>query len=205
MEAYVRSQIADAQALMGEMLGDAALLAATVAAAQACIDSLRAGHKILLAGNGGSAADAQHIAAELVGRFKVERAGLPAIALTTDTSILTAVGNDYGFERLFARQIQALGRPGDVLIVYSTSGSSANIVRGLEAARSGGLVTVGLTGNREGPMVEFCDYLLAVPSGETPKIQEGHLLLGHVLCGLIENAFVKSIELPQGDRPQGDR
>ncbi|SDX72471.1 D-sedoheptulose 7-phosphate isomerase [Allochromatium warmingii] len=198
METDVRSQIAATQALMGAMLADAELLGATVAAAQACIDCLRAGNKILLAGNGGSAADAQHIAAELVGRFKVERAGLAAIALTTDTSILTAVGNDYGFDRLFARQVEALGRPADVLIAYSTSGRSANILRGLEAARSGGLVTVGLTGNRGEPMVEFCDYLLAVPSGETPKIQEGHLVLGHVLCGLIEHAFTTGIELRQG-------
>jgi D-sedoheptulose 7-phosphate isomerase len=111
------------------------------------------------------------------------------VALTTDTSILTAIGNDYGYERVFARQVQALGRPGDVLVAYSTSGRSPNILRALEAARTQGLVTVGMTGNRGGPMPALCDHVLAVPSPDTPKIQEGHLVLGHILCGLVERAL----------------
>jgi D-sedoheptulose 7-phosphate isomerase len=142
-----------------------------------------------LAGNGGSAADAQHIAGELVSRFAFDRPGLPAVALTTDSSILTAIGNDYGFERLFERQIQANGNSGDVFIGYSTSGKSPNVLRAFEAARLAGIVTVGLTGNRGGPMLDLCDHLLAIPSDSTPKIQEGHLVVGHIICGLIENAM----------------
>jgi D-sedoheptulose 7-phosphate isomerase len=144
---------------------------------------------VLLAGNGGSAADAQHIAAEFVSRFAVDRPGLSAIALTTDTSILTAIGNDYGYEKLFARQLQALGNKGDVFIAYSTSGKSPNILLALQEAQTRGLTTIGLTGNRRGPMVDHCEYCLAVPSSDTPKIQEGHLVLGHILCGLVENAM----------------
>ena len=149
--------------------------------------SLQNSGKILLAGNGGSAADAQHIAGELVSRFAFDRPGLAAIALTTDTSILTAIGNDYGYEKLFSRQIQALGLAKDVFIGYSTSGRSPNILKAFEEAKQKGLVCVGLTGNKGGPMHELCDVVLAVPSADTPKIQEGHLMLGHTLCGLIEN------------------
>jgi D-sedoheptulose 7-phosphate isomerase len=171
------------------MRQDAALQQRLVQAAQACIRSLKAGGKVMLAGNGGSAADAQHIAGELVSRFAYDRPGLAAVALTTDTSILTAIGNDYGYEKLFSRQVQALGRAGDVLIAYSTSGRSPNILAALEQARSLGLVTIGMTGNRGGPMPGLCDHLLDVPCADTPKIQEGHLLLGHTLCGLIEQAL----------------
>jgi len=177
---------------MTGMLADEGLLLQVEAAAQACIECMRAGSKILLAGNGGSAADAQHIAGEFVSRFAFDRPGLPAIALTTDTSILTAIGNDYGYERLFARQVQAQGNRGDVLIAYSTSGKSPNILRALEEASSKGLVRIGLTGNRCGPMRKLCDHLLEVPSSDTPKIQEGHLVLGHILCGLVERALFKA-------------
>ena len=127
--------------------------------------------------------------AVLVSRFAFDRPGLPAVALTTDTSILTAIGNDYGYDKLFERQVQANGKSGDVLIVYSTSGKSVNIIKALEKANEMGLITVGLTGNKGGPMVELCDYLLAVPSAETPKIQEGHLGIGHIICGIIENVI----------------
>ena len=192
MQSYIARQIAEAQRVMSAMLVDAALLSAAQASAEACINCLQNGGKILLAGNGGSAADAQHIAGELVSRFAFDRPGLAAVALTTDTSILTAIGNDYGYEKLFARQIQALGNKGDVFICYSTSGKSANILRALEECRAKGMVSVGLTGNRGGPMLELCDLLLAVPSADTPKIQEGHLVLGHILCGLIENAIFKA-------------
>jgi D-sedoheptulose 7-phosphate isomerase len=182
-------QMEEAQRVMAAMHADGALRSALAAASQTCIDALRGGGKILLAGNGGSAADAQHIAGELVSRFAFDRPGLAAVALTTDTSILTAIGNDYGYERLFARQVQALARRGDVLVVYSTSGRSPNILCALEAARAAAVHTIGFTGNRGGPMTELCDHLLAVPASETPKIQEGHLVLGHILCGLIESAL----------------
>ena len=191
MHDYITSQIDEAQRVMGAMRADATLQASVAAAAQACITSLKAGGKVLFAGNGGSAADAQHMAGEFVSRFAFDRPGMAAIALTTDTSILTAIGNDYGYEKLFERQVQALGRAGDVLVAYTTSGRSPNILRALEAARSQGVVTVGFTGNRGGPIVELCDHLLAVPVADTPKVQEGHLVLGHILCGLVERAMFK--------------
>jgi D-sedoheptulose 7-phosphate isomerase len=186
---FVCAQFRSAATVMSAMLADNVLVAQVEAAAAACVASLSDGGKVLLAGNGGSAADTQHIAAEFVSRLTFDREGMAAIALTTDTSILTAVGNDYGFEHLFARQIQAIGRKGDVFIAYSTSGSSPNILRALVEARARGLVCVGMTGNRGGPMVELCDHVLAVPADQTPGIQEGHLVLGHTLCGLVERAL----------------
>ncbi len=186
---YIESQIAQAENLMGKMLADKELLASVSAAASACIGSLKNNGKILLAGNGGSAADAQHIAGEFVSRFMFDRPGLSAIALTTDTSILTAIGNDYGYEKLFARQVQALGRKGDVFIAYSTSGKSPNVLEALKTAKAADLVTIGFTGNRGGPMHDLCDHTLAVPSPDTPKIQEGHLVLGHILCGIVEQSL----------------
>lgn len=184
---YIVDQIATTQKILADMLSDGSLLAQLEEAVAACIRSIRKGGKVLFAGNGGSAADAQHMAGEFVSRFAFDRPGLPAVALTTDTSILTAIGNDYGYEKLFSRQVQALGRAGDVLIVYSTSGRSANILRALETARGADLVCVGFTGNRGGPMRELCHHLLEVPCADTPKIQEGHLVLGHLLCGLVES------------------
>jgi D-sedoheptulose 7-phosphate isomerase len=157
--------------------------------ATACIDALRRGHKILFAGNGGSAADAQHLAGELVSRFNYDRPGLAAFALTTDTSVLTAIGNDYGYERVFARQVEAVGAAGDVFIGISTSGRSPNIVAALQAARAKGLATVGLTGRGGGLMPELCDHCLRTPSDETPRIQEGHIAMGHTICWLIERAI----------------
>ena len=189
MQDIITRQMQHSGRVLQAMQDDSALRAALQAAAEACIGSLRAGGKVLLAGNGGSAADAQHIAGELVSRFEFDRPGLAAVALTTDTSILTAIGNDYGYERLFTRQVQALGRRGDIFVAYSTSGNSPNIVAALQVAREMGLVTVGFTGNRGGSMNALCDHLLAVPAAETPRIQEGHLVLGHILCGLIESTL----------------
>ncbi len=189
MQDFIQQQIDEAHRILGVMSEDAALKQALEAAAQAVIASLRADCKVLFAGNGGSAADAQHMAGEFVSRFMFDRPGLAAVALTTDTSILTAIGNDYGYEKLFERQVQALGRKGDVLVVYSTSGKSPNILRALEAARAKGLVTIGFTGNRGGPMHELCNHVLATPSADTPKIQEGHLVMGHILCGLVERTM----------------
>ena len=189
MRNYICSQVQETQRIMSAMLADTALLARVEEAALACIDAMKGGHKILLAGNGGSAADAQHIAGEFVSRFAFDRPGLAAMALTTDTSILTAIGNDYGYERLFARQIQAHAQKGDVFIAYSTSGKSPNILAALEEARMKGVVCIGMTGNRGGPMQNFCEPYLEVPSADTPKIQEGHAVLGHILCGLVERAL----------------
>lgn len=148
---------------------------------------LQNGGKILLMGNGGSAADCQHIAAEIVGRYKRERKGLPAIALTTDSSILTSVGNDYGFNHIFSRQVEALCNEGDIVIGISTSGNSANVVAGIETARDAGALTVGLTGSGGGRLADLCDVTLAMPSGDTPRVQEAHILIGHILCDLIES------------------
>ena len=176
-------QTADNLRAMSE---DAALHAAVVRVADVCVEALRRGGKILFAGNGGSAADAQHLAGELVSRFNYDRPGLAAFALTTDTSVLTAIGNDYGYERVFARQVEAVGRRGDVLFAISTSGRSPNILAALAVARAKGLVTVGLTGRGGGRMPECCDHVLRTPSDATPRIQEGHIAIGHTICWLIE-------------------
>jgi D-sedoheptulose 7-phosphate isomerase len=157
-----------------------------LAIAQAMTAALYAGGKILWCGNGGSAGDAQHLAAEIVGRFRQSRRGLASIALTTDSSILTAVANDFGFETVFARQVEALGNAGDVLVGISTSGNSPNVIAGLEQARRDGLVTVVFTGQGGGKCAPFADYLFAVESRETARIQEAHILAGHMLCDWIE-------------------
>ena len=153
-------------------------------AMQRCIQS---GGKILLMGNGGSAADSQHIAAEIVGRFKKERKGMPAIALTTDTSILTSVGNDYGYDYIFARQIEALCRAEDLVIGITTSGNSANVVNGMQAAKAMGATTVGMTGGTGGKLTAICDYNLIMPSNVTARIQEAHIFVGHCLCEILES------------------
>ncbi|MDD1504959.1 D-sedoheptulose 7-phosphate isomerase [Lysinibacillus sp. CNPSo 3705] len=153
------------------------------------IELYEKGNKIMLAGNGGSAADAQHIAGELVSRFYFDRPGLPSLALTTDSSILTAIGNDYGYERLFSRQIQANGIAGDMFIGISTSGNSANVIKALEECKDKNIITVGLTGAHGGKMDELCDYCIKVPSIETPRIQEAHILIGHIICSIIEEAI----------------
>jgi len=161
----------------GEQVAEAArLLAAT----------LKQGGKILLFGNGGSAADAQHLAAEFVNRFRIERPPLAALALTTDTSILTSIANDYDFQEVFAKQVKALGLPGDAALGFSTSGSSANVVRGLDAAREMGLKTLALSGGDGGPVAAAADLAITVPSRNTPRIQEVHITIGHVLCDLVD-------------------
>jgi D-sedoheptulose 7-phosphate isomerase len=152
-------------------------------------EALRNGHKILLCGNGGSAADAQHIAAELSGRYKCERRGLPGIALTTDTSVLTAVGNDFGFDRIFDRQVEALAQKGDVLIGISTSGNSKNVIRALNLAQNMGCKTIGLSGRDGGAMSDFCDINIIVPSHDTARIQEMHIMIGHIICQAIDSTY----------------
>jgi len=156
------------------------------------ISTLDGGHKILLFGNGGSAADSQHIAAELVGRFMVKRRALPAIALTTDTSNLTALGNDFGYDTIFERQVEALGQPGDVAVGISTSGNSPNVLAAVRLARKMGLKTVALTGRGGGPLPGLVDLSIVIPSDSTQRIQEAHITIGHILCELIEGHFVAS-------------
>jgi D-sedoheptulose 7-phosphate isomerase len=169
---------------------DAAMLTAAHKIAQVIIHGLRAGHKLLLAGNGGSAADAQHIAAEIVGRYKKERPAYAAIALTTDTSALTAISNDYGFEQVFARQIAGLCRRGDMLLALSTSGRSPNILAALRVAHEQGMITIGFTGSKGAAMGVACDHLLVAPTDDTPVIQQIHLAVAHGICDEVEQALM---------------
>ena len=169
---------------------DPKLRAAIHAIAAVITDAFRAGGKLLIAGNGGSAADAQHIAGEFLSRLNFDRNPLPAIALTTDTSVLTAIGNDYGFERAFERQVRGLGKPGDVFIAISTSGRSPNVLAALKAARECGLTTIGFTGTAaNGAMPPLCDHCLAAPAAETPLIQQIHIVAAHAICGLVERSL----------------
>ena len=172
------------------VLANMTALAPQVAEASRCMaHCLATGGKLLFCGNGGSAADAQHLAAEFTGRYGYDRQPLAAVALHCDTSALTAIGNDYGFEQIYVRQVRALGRPGDLLVGLSTSGNSANVLLAMEAAREGGLTCVALTGQGGGKMAALADVLLAVPATRTPRIQEMHILLGHALCGMVERAL----------------
>jgi D-sedoheptulose 7-phosphate isomerase len=171
------------------MLVDVELIDKIGKAAGIITSAYRTGNKTLLAGNGGSAADAQHIAGEFVSRFYFDRPGLASIALTTDTSILTAIGNDYGFDRLFARQLEAQGVKGDVFIGISTSGNSENIVNALAICKGKGIVSIGLSGGKQSKMDKFCDICIKVPSFETPRIQESHILIGHIICGIVEDSL----------------
>jgi len=163
------------------------LLPAIVAVGQVLMRSIQAGGKIMLCGNGGSAADSQHLAAELIGRFKKERSAYAALALTTDTSILTCIGNDYSFEDIFARQVAGMAKAGDVLIGLSTSGNSPNVLKAVSEAKKAACVTVALAGRDGGKLRPLCDYSIVVPSNETPRIQEMHIMIGHILCDLLED------------------
>jgi D-sedoheptulose 7-phosphate isomerase len=164
-------------------------LSQLAAVGDAIVNCFKAGGKLLLAGNGGSAGDAQHIAGEFLSRLNFDRAPLPAIALTVDTSVLTAVGNDYGYEHVFERQVQGLGRPGDVFVGISTSGRSPNVLRALRKAREMGLVTVGFCGARKTEMLELCDIALQAPSESTPHIQQMHITAAHIICGEVERVL----------------
>jgi D-sedoheptulose 7-phosphate isomerase len=175
--ARIKTELAEAQA------------GAIVEIIDAVVAALARGNTVFFFGNGGSAADSQHLAAELVGRFTLERRALPALALTTDTSILTSIGNDYGFDQIFLRQIQGLGRAGDVAIGLSTSGNSPNVLQAIEAARAGGMVTVALTGQSGGRLADHVDFCLRVPSGDTARIQESHITIGHLICQGVDEAL----------------
>jgi len=185
-EALIVSSIQESIKTKQALLENKHLLSQIAEVAQEFITSLRGGHKILLFGNGGSAADSQHIAAEFVGRFQMERTPLPALALTVNTSALTGIGNDYGYENLFARQIKALGSPGDVAVGITTSGKSPNVLKGLAAAHDKGIVTVALTGGYSELVMKVARYCLCVPSHETPRIQESHILIGHIVSQITE-------------------
>jgi D-sedoheptulose 7-phosphate isomerase len=179
----LRKALADHQSVMTQL---ESLLPEIDRIGQMMRACLQRGNKILLMGNGGSAADSQHIAAEIVGRYKRERRGLPAIALTTDTSILTAVGNDYGFDQVFSRQVEALCDPQDVVVGISTSGNSANVVKAIEVAKQIGAITVLLSGGSGGKLAEMCDYKLVMPAKETARVQEAHLFVAHSLCEIMD-------------------
>jgi len=186
MKYQIKKQIKESISVKKIILSNNDVLKKIEQVASIIIDIYKKGNKTMLGGNGGSAADAQHIAGEFVSRFYFDRPGLPSIALTTDTSILTAIGNDYGYEKLFARQVQALGVNGDVFIGFSTSGNSKNVLEALRVCREKGITTVGFTGENIGAMDELCDICIKVPSKETPRIQESHILIGHIICCLVE-------------------
>ena len=189
MQNIVRHQLAQSIATMQAVLADDTIADTLVAIAEKTAASMHAGGKLLMAGNGGSAADAQHLVAEFVARLTVNRPALRAVALTVDSSILTAIGNDMGFDHIFARQIEAIGAPGDLFLGISTSGNSPNILAALAQAKRQGITTIGLTGRGGGKMASECDYLIAIPSDVTMNIQESHIALEHIFCMLVERCF----------------
>ena len=187
---YAQKQVRDSCDVKRKLMP--ALLPRLCSLAKRTSEALLDGHCVFFCGNGGSAADAQHLAAEFVGRFRLERQPLPSIALTTNSSLLTAIANDYGYEQVFSRQIRAFAKPDDILFGISTSGSSPNVVRAMQEARTLGVYTVGLTGRSGGGLKECADVLLNVPSDQTPRIQESHILLGHIYCDLVERLYLGS-------------
>lgn len=183
---YIKKQIQQSYEINKMILDNQDILNLIQKVASKVIEVYKNGNKVLIAGNGGSAADAQHMAGEFINRFYFDRPGIPAIALTTDTSVLTAIANDYGFERLFARQVEVSGHKGDLFIAISTSGNSANIINAIKICNTMEIISVGLTGKTGGKMSELCDYCIKVPSNETPRIQEIHLMIEHILCAIVE-------------------
>ena len=186
MKKYIKDQIKKSYETKQAIYNDDRLLENIVDLAQKCVALYRGDKKTILAGNGGSAADAQHIAAELVGRYGFDRPSIPSLSLTTDTSNLTAIGNDYGYDQVFSRQLEGMGQEGDIFIGISTSGNSVNIIKAFEAAKKKNIMTVALTGRDGGEMAKIADISLIVPSNSTPRIQESHILIGHILCDIIE-------------------
>jgi D-sedoheptulose 7-phosphate isomerase len=186
---YTTDEISKTVGVMQAMLADPKLVDTVERVGVECARAIAGGGKVMFCGNGGSAADCQHLAAELVGKLVFNRPAMPGLALTVDTSALTAIANDFGYQYVFARQVEALGRAGDVLIGISTSGRSENVVSAIEAARGRDIVTVAMTGANRGPMAELADHWIAVPHTETQKIQEGHIVLGHIFCALVESAI----------------
>ena len=185
MKNYIKEQVKKSYETKQAIYKDETLLNMIVEVAQKCVELYRGKNKTILAGNGGSAADAQHIAAELVGRYGFDRASIPSLALTTDTSNLTAIGNDYGYDKIFSRQLEGMGQDGDIFIGISTSGNSQNIVNAFEVAKNKNIFTVALVGKDGGKMAKMADIALVIPSNSTPRIQESHILIGHILCDII--------------------
>lgn len=197
IDEFVARHFRESRDCLDRAAGDRGLLDATNAIADTITKALRNGGKLLIAGNGGSAADAQHIAGEFVARLNFDRNPLPAVALTTDTSVLTAIGNDYGFDKVFERQVRGLGRAGDVFLAISTSGRSPNILMALRAARDIGITTIGFTGSKRTEMDGLCDLCLSAPSDQTQQIQQVHLVAAHAICGLVElNLFGNASRAP---------
>jgi D-sedoheptulose 7-phosphate isomerase len=186
MKEYIKDQIKKSYETKQALYENEDLLNKIKEVAQKCVDLYRTDKKTMLAGNGGSAADAQHIAAELVGRYGFDRPSIPSLALTTDTSNLTAIGNDYGYDQIFSRQLEGMGQAGDIFIGISTSGNSMNIIKAFESAKKKNIFTIALTGRDGGEMAKMADIALVVPSNSTPRIQEAHILIGHILCDIIE-------------------
>jgi D-sedoheptulose 7-phosphate isomerase len=189
MRFIVRSQLAQSIATLQAVLADDRITETIVQVSELTADAMKNGHKLMVAGNGGSAADSQHLVAEFVSRLTIDRPALRAIALTVDSSILTAIGNDFSYDNVFERQVEALGQAGDVLLGISTSGNSPNLIKALKYARAIGIITIGLTGKDGGKMRDLCDHNLIVPSGVTMNIQESHLALEHILCMLVERFY----------------
>jgi len=198
-EYRVHSSIEASIAVKQRLLGSPEVVSGIAKVSELLVGALDQGNKLLAFGNGGSAGDAQHIAAEFVGRFAFDRPALPALALSVNTSCVTAIGNDYGFDVVFSRQVEALGRPGDVAIGISTSGNSANVLRGLSVARKMGLHTIALTCQSGGKLKDAVDYCICVPSTDTPRIQECHILIGHIVAELVEEALFPKTVLPERD------
>jgi D-sedoheptulose 7-phosphate isomerase len=190
---FITARITDHISLMASLLEDASYFAAVSSAAAAIVEALGAGHKVLFFGNGGSAADAQHLAAELTGRFLLERRSLPGLALSTNSSAITAIGNDYGYDDVFARPLSGLGVTGDIAFGISTSGNSPNVLRAMEVAHAKQMVTVGLSG-RAGKLATLAQHAIRIPSDCTPRIQEAHILTGHILCEIIERELFETVE-----------
>ena len=186
MKKYIKNQIKQSYETKQAIYENEDLLNKIEEVAQKCVDLYRTDKKTILAGNGGSAADAQHIAAELVGRYGFNRPSIPSLSLTTDTSNLTAIGNDYGYDQVFSRQLEGMGQEGDIFIGISTSGNSVNIIKAFESAKKKNIMTVALTGRDGGEMAKMADIALIVPSNATPRIQESHILIGHIICDIIE-------------------
>ncbi|MBR5434057.1 MAG: D-sedoheptulose 7-phosphate isomerase [Bacteroidales bacterium] len=191
MKQTIQKIMADSISVKQKLMSDESILSQIELVAKKMIESYQAGGKTMFAGNGGSAADAQHFAAELVNRFCLDRDGVPALALTTDSSVLTSIANDYDFNVLFSRQLRALGNAGDVFVGISTSGTSANIIEAVRVCREKHIFSVGLTGSTGGKMASECDVCICVPSTVTARIQEAHILIGHILCGLVEDSLFK--------------
>jgi len=186
MKSYIKNQIKKSYETKQAIYNDEALLQKLEEVSKKCVELYKVGKKTILAGNGGSAADAQHIAAEMVGRYGFDRPSLPSLALTTDTSALTAIGNDYGYDQVFSRQLDGMGQDGDLFIGISTSGNSKNLINAFEVAKKKNILSVALVGKDGGEMAKLADIALVVPSDSTPRIQESHILIGHIICDIIE-------------------